>query len=90
MKREMVCKKCFNVIKTYLSSEEMKLKVEIEYPDEKMKIVKGKAKINMICNYCRLAITIDEKCMAVSYFRPMIKHDYFSWEDQVLKELENE
>jgi hypothetical protein len=79
MSRRIVCGECEPQKRELLSD------VTERFPEEAVRLVGGKARIEMRCDECNNVIEIGDRCMAVTLYRrahgfPFWEHEYLSRE----------
>lgn len=81
MSRRIVCGECEPWKREILSG------VTERFPEEAVRLVAGKARIEMRCDECNNEIEIGDRCMAVTFYHkvrgfPDWEHEYLSREQE--------
>lgn len=73
MKREIVCPQC-----------EKAQSLHREYPGEHIKLTKGNAKSELLCDSCAQPIYFGDTCFAVSMWADYGGIQYYPWESEYI------
>ena len=83
MKRQIVCNKCKDSLRKLFPTD-------MPYPGEHVKLVKGKAKKDFMCDRCGCDINATDNCWAVSIWADYGGIPYYEWEDEYLFDIAEE